>query len=316
MRDNAITAIKALAIIGVVLVHSANRRFEDSSREILFAIMVGFRWCVLAFFAASGWLHARSEAKEAKPGGFVVGRTRRLLVPYFALVMLYSAAWEVVEALAVCDLRVSRPESFRGKIAVALWPMGPEIAGQLYFLPLLFGISTVLHAALRAAGVRGVVVLAMLAFATGVAFFPHTAGTGMNPGVFVWGVFSYAAGYLLFLYRNPRQRTRGLLVCAALLLIWIGPAALLKLVPIALVTFAGALRLEVWTPLHRIGDASGTIFAYHSPFLQGTLLITASLLPGVTLQVVGALTATAVTILVCCGLHSWLRNTSLRWVLL
>lgn len=317
LKDNSIVAIKALAIIGVVLVHSANRRLDADSREILFAIMIGFRWCVLAFFAASGWLHALSESKAEKPViGFIASRTRRLLLPFLVFVLLYSAAWEAVEALALFDLRDSRPESFHGKVTTALWPMGSEIAGQLYFLPFLFVVSTMIHVALRAAGGRAIVALAILSFLTAVAFFPHTPGTGMHLGVLVWGIFSYAAGYLLFLHRDGRQRICVLLVCAAILLFWIGPAGLLKLVPLVLVAGAGALHLKVWRPLTFVGDASATIFAYHSPFLQGPLLIAASMLPGVALQVFGALTATAVTIAVCCGLYHGLRNTALRWMLL
>jgi acyltransferase len=64
--------------------------------------------------------------------------------------------------------------------------------------------------------------------------------------------------------------------------------------------------------LSSVGEAAGTIFAYHTPFILQPLLIIAAGLPTFGFRIAGALTAIAIVIAVCAILHFRYRSGRLR----
>ena len=245
MKDRTILALKGLAIIGVVLYHVSNRRFDPEVSSWIHGTVIAFSWCVLGFFCVSGYLHALSDSRKSKSiVEFTRARVQRLLVPFVILVFVYSCIWQLVQALHVPSLGETVPPGFLGKLEEGLWPLDSRVAQQLYFFPLLFGISVVLVVVQKWFGLRGMWAAVAIGAGVGVDFFPR-AFTGFSWAVFLWGVAFYAAGYLLFHYRNERARVRlALLVATVLLAISDGGNGLLRCVPLWLLSEGRAIGFD------------------------------------------------------------------------
>lgn len=109
-KDRTILAIKGLAIIGVVFHHLVNRRQDPLTSELVVSLLILFHWCVLAFIAVSGYLHAWSDTRRVKGvAEFVFLRFNRLLIPWLALIIFFALIWQTLSALHVSNIAVKLP---------------------------------------------------------------------------------------------------------------------------------------------------------------------------------------------------------------
>jgi hypothetical protein len=208
------------------------------------------------------------------------------------------------------------PASFIGKLEDGLWPVDSRVSQQLYFFPLLFGISVVLVVIHKTLHLYGIWAAAVLPAGFGLAFFP-TYFTGFSWGVFLWGISFYAAGYLLFHYRTQKSAIRiALFVATVLFIACNGYNGIIRCVPLWLLSEGTTLYLDQSVLLGRLGDASGTIYIYHTPFIIQPLVILATYLPGATAQFIGILLAAGIAIALCCLLFEALKNTRAKALLM
>jgi peptidoglycan/LPS O-acetylase OafA/YrhL len=316
-RDQIVMAIKGLAIVGVVFHHILTRRADSTVGQWLQGIISAFDWCVLAFICVSGYLHALSEERRKRTvGEFVVNRLRRLMIPYFALFFFYACVWQILQALRLPDIGARVPVGFWGKLASSLWPVNNMVAQQLYYLPLLFAISCVVIVAQAIFRVPGLWALAIVAFICGLTLFPAEF-TGFSLGVFTWGIFFYAFGYLLFQFREQMAGVRLLILVLTVVLICVsGWNGLVRAVPLWLLACGPLLRLDRWPLLSGWGEASGTIYVYHTPFIVLPLGILAYRVHGAIPQFASCIAAVVVTILTCYAFHFVLRNTRAKILLM
>lgn len=320
MKNNGISIIKGLAIIGVVLHHVHNRRFFPETLQCTDFLSFLFSWCVLAFFAVSGWLHALSEQKKKRSlGNFLLSRFNRLLLPFVILVFAYAAGMQLIQATEVISLRDSLPPTFGGKLAAMLWPVDSTrvVAEQLYFLPLLFLISVVAHAFVSLGKIRPVFLLAILSFATGIVLFPRSPNLGFSMGVFVWGLFSYLSGYLMHEFPATKRVLPVIALAAVVTAGLAGPEGLLKMVPLLLLAGLPFLqriqaRATIW-----VGEAAGTIYIYHTPFLlQPLLILFAARMHSWPLQLAVTLVSVELVIALCGWIYHGLKDTRFSRALL
>ena len=317
MKDLHLQAIRGLAIIGVVFHHVVNRRFDAETVDWTWAFVYLFDWCVLAFFCVSGYLQALSDSKKQRSlGEFVRIRFHRLMVPYFLLFLFYACVWQVVQMFHIPGVGLHVRHDFLLKLRDAAWPRDSQVAQQLYFIPLLFAVSTLLALVHAVFGLKGMWVAAWLAAVVNLAYFPHHL-TGFKWDVFLGGTCFYAAGYLLFHYRDRPAAIRiVLLAFTGVSIIFSPDNGIIRCIPLWLVSEGSLLRLELLPLICRIGDASGTIYIYHTPFIILPLVIVSTHLPGPVAQFAGILLAVAISIAVCCALFELLKNTRARVLLM
>jgi hypothetical protein len=317
MRDRNILAIKGLAIIGVIFHHLINRRHDPQAVEWLHVLLVLFNWCVLAFICVSGYLHAASDSRRMKSAPeFTFLRFNRLIVPWFLLILAFSLIWQALQMLHVSGIAIKIPVDFFGKIAVSLWPVQETVGEQLYYLPVLFGASVIFVLVRSVCGMPGVGALTALTFIPGLLYYPQKF-TGFSLGVFLWSLCFYAAGYLLFSYRDKVQHVRlTLVVVTAILILFSGYAGLIRCLPLWMIVEGSVLRLPQIPGLARLGDAAGTIYIYHTPFILQPLVIASTLLHGAVPQFLGALAAGSVAIGICYLFHHLLKDTRAKVLLM
>jgi fucose 4-O-acetylase-like acetyltransferase len=318
MKDRGLLTIKGLAIIGVVFHHLENRRFDPSVDNAIAVLPAMFSWCVFAFFAVSGWLHAfGAERRKQGIAEFIKARTLRLLIPFAVLVVLYAIVWQLVQGLGLPGLGGNVPSSFFEKMWASIPPTdGHQVAEQLYFLPLLFLVCILAQVALKFFGVRGIFLLCAASFIVGLIVYPDSDNTGFSPGVGTWGLFSYTAGFAMYHHRNDRWLPAFSLGVALVICGTIGWLGLPKAVPVFLLTLMRPLRFDAAPFLPQVGEASATIYAYHTPFLLQPLVIAATKFHQTWLQWTGAVAAASIAIVVCAILFYQLRSTPARFILL
>jgi len=280
-------ALKAVSIIGVVLYHVSNRRFDaDLLNTILFSRKF-FMWCVMAFIFAAGFLYAETIVHKRK--GFMQylwQRCRRLLMPWVIVVFAYSLIWQALQiALPSFGLQ-SIPSSFMEKLFYSFLPIYKtpgkcSVGEQLYFFPLLFAIQLLCHSAFLIANKKGVLTLIIFFCGFGIIFFPQvdTSGTtGFSINTFVWGVVLYGLGCLksMLVPRSFYYLSFLILVSSATLGSLI---TLVKFVPLFLFEFFQKVRLPPFKRVFTLGKASGTIFVYHTPFVIMPLTVLISFFP-------------------------------------
>lgn len=317
-KDNALLAIKGVAIIGVVFHHIANRRFAPDARDAITVLPATFSWCVLAFFAVSGWLHALGEeTKQRSFGSFAVNRTRRLLFPFLVIVLVYSALWQAIQSSGISDLGRTLPATLQGKILASVFPgQGQPVGEQLYFMPLLFVICLSVHAILRCFHRAGLYLAGCAAFAAGLTFFPMNSNTGYTAGVGIWGAFCYISGFAMCKQRHNKWLVAFPVALTFIIFSAIGAPGLSKAVPLLLLAVARRVPLSPNSLLIRLGEASGTIYAYHSPFVLYPLLILVSRLPDPKLQFAGSILSSIVAMGLCAVAFHKFRTTAFRHALL
>jgi fucose 4-O-acetylase-like acetyltransferase len=168
VKENNILVLKGLAIVGVVFQHILNRRFDERTLDWLSAFAGLFGWCVLLFLATAGWLHSLSVEKREKPLlGYAGARAKRLLLPWLGLILFYSGCWHCLQLMGVGDVATRQDLTFWGKVHYSLLLNSGSVADQLYFLPVLFLISGLLHFVWQGGKRAGVALYVGLAFAAG-----------------------------------------------------------------------------------------------------------------------------------------------------
>ena len=326
-RQSAVDVLKGLAIVGVVLHHVKNRRFDADVQEHLLGVIHVVAWAVYAFMFGSGYLHALSRRAEAA-GGFIGRRAQRLLVPYLWLGVLYAVVFQVIQNLGLVDYDPTRIEpNLLGKVkSLLLCDQEHVIGEQLYFFVLLFGISSafVLLLAISTstwfvAWLVGVlaVVLAGLMMVNPLPL----ATTGLSVEMLVGALLQYALGFLLGRTRDAlgrwhRVAVGGVVVAAALAAIN-GPAGYsVAMLWVPLTLFLILNRLVAGSPWFgpwaALGQASGSIFAFHTPFILQPLLIILFKLK--VPQYANVAISVLVTLVLCVAIHKVLNRYSwLRW---
>ncbi|AHF94949.1 hypothetical protein OPIT5_30860 [Opitutaceae bacterium TAV5] len=298
--DGAIHALKGIAIVGVIFHHVQNRRFSSEMNAAIEILPALFSWCVLLFFAISGWLHSLAEERNPKTiGMFLRNRTRRLLVPFAALVLLYAAMWQVVQAMGIGDMGARLSTSFWTKIVQSVpgCDYNP-VAEQLYFLPILFIVGSVIHLSFRLLGLGGVWGCTLGGAFAGMILTPDSGNTGPSSGVILFGGFCYASGFLMHRYRNFSYRIAVVLAVALLFFLVLGIEGLPKVVPLLMIECMHQTGLSKITPVCLAGEASGTIYAYHTPFILAPLVILVAQRPE-TVQFAGVLAAGFFCVAIC-----------------
>jgi hypothetical protein len=317
MKNQTILAVKGIAILGVVLHHVANRRFEPGLVNQLSFVISAFTWCVLVFISVAGWLHSASEERGRKSlAKFVIHRARRLLVPFAALMVLYASIWQFIQFVGVRDVATRLPVNYMDKLLFGIHFFGHNPVGeQLYFLPFIFLISVVCQAVYIMSDWSGVFVLAIVSLMIGVFYFPYCGNTGATVGVLLWGLACYCAGFLSHRFRYYKNRVYFTLLISLGVVGFLGLGGLAKVVPFLLLECMDALKLDGIPVLARVGEASGTIYAYHSPFILHPLIIMCSFLPR-EWQFSSVVLAVVACIFICTAFFYILRNTKLKWILL
>lgn len=153
-------------------------------------------------------------------------------------------------------------------------------AYQLYFLPLVWFIGVAVHCLLCAGDLLGVKIFGWTALFCAMRFFWGGPISGPFIAVIPWGAAAYCLGVVI---QSKIFR----------------------------------LRLPSWPWLESLGEASGTIFLYHRPYLLGVLaIINAQIMKTPVTQLAGAVICLTITAMLLTWLHLRLRDTRLRWILL
>lgn len=318
MRSSAIFSIKGLAIIGVVFHHISNRRLDASVTDSLATIQAFFSWAVLLFLSVAGWLQAVSE--EKKQSGlvdFLKVRFFRLIVPYFLLVFLYALVWQILQVFNFSGVGVRLADSFSGKIYCSLSPVCYEpVAEQLYFLPMLFVISIFARLFTSVLGrVQGTALLLFFSLILALGLTPDSKNTGLSTGFFLFGLYCYTSGFLLRAWRKDRRCVPCVLFGVALVLWLAESGSLSKVVPVLVVMTINWFEKLRIVGLNLVGEAAGTIYAYHTPFLLQPMVIFVSKSP-VEFQLIGAIFSAITAVVILTTVHHQLKKTRLRVFLL
>lgn len=171
LRDRRLDALKVVAILGVVLGHAIRAPFGD---PVDAPVEWGVVYSLLASFSVPAFLLVSGALSPGLPGGrWLLGRARRLLVPY--------AAWVLVQWLVYF-----RDEPPRYVLDLLLYP---SATNALWFLPALFACCAVL--VIMRGSVAGMVVASLGCVI--LAPMVPMLGLGLAAGVFPY----FAVGWLL-----------------------------------------------------------------------------------------------------------------------
>lgn len=317
-KDEAILALKGVAIIGVVSFHLLNRRLDPETLRWLTPIPLALQWCVLAFLCASGYLHALADTRRFTGAlEFVFSRCKRLLLPFLIFSLLFNTAYHFIQHSGLIAARPDIPSGFVEKLRMDLWPIGATTIEHLYFLPLLFFIAVsfrLLLLLVRNEPSQWCAISAVWIVAA--AGFPNAGYTGFSLGLGVWGLALYGTGYLFSKTHAKGAAVWPILAAATLLAMLSGPQHLPRVIPLYALFAFSSIELVRIKPLCMLGEASGTIYIYHTPFLLQPLLVMCSLVPGVPQQFALVLLAAAIVMAICAAWHFATRNTRLAWTLL
>jgi fucose 4-O-acetylase-like acetyltransferase len=325
-RDARVDFVKGIAIIGVVLHHVSNRRFSTGFLSTLERLVNIFAWAVFAFMFVSGYLYGRCSLRRKEPvWRQVADRGRRLLIPYLWLGVTYAVLFQLVQRFGLIDFDASRyPATLGGKLFSMLAALHP-VGDQLYFFVLLFVCSTLVMSLRALARTEqqfsaGVLFICAVGVACVLALYPkNMPTTGLTIPMVILGTAQFAAGAAY----GRTNASRGWK--------WMVPAVVLAavvacvvcsswrpvhlVVPLTLFVACGMLPPAVlaWKPVALLGVASGTIFAFHIPFLLHPMLVIFHKL-GVR-EGVNVVTAVCMTLAACVVIHGVLWGYQwCRWL--
>jgi peptidoglycan/LPS O-acetylase OafA/YrhL len=311
MRLAPIDQLKGLAIMAVVCYHLDDWRLDIDHKPFL--LVIG--WCVYAFLFAAGVLH-RLKLDAMAPGEFIRQRTVRLLVPFVLIGSLMCTLRQLMEVTMQTELRLRYPPTLLGKIAGHMVLQQPMVAYPLYFFLLLLVISILFKLVKPGLGkgwnltvCSGAALVATI-ICWVVTRQAHCTGFGFE--MIFMGFFQYAVGYVLASgLTGPEARaTWGLITGIGVVGLILGvPEFSLAVVPPLLFVVLSRGSKQGWRLkwLEFLGQRSGTIFAYHIPFVTG-LLIVLFYKWGLPVYLNFALTFIA-TLVICSVLHEVLH----RW---
>jgi acyltransferase len=324
--ESAVLAFKGICIIGVVSHHMNNRRFAPDARQILdFIPSQLFPWVVLAFMLAAGYLQSVSDknrgSSDAGLWQLVKRRARRLLVPFLVLAGVYSLA---AVAWAQTGLGGEMgPSSFLvcwTRTVFAIWfmmngqPAGGGIGEQLYFFPLLFLTSVMCGLGLRLLPSEGAKTLLVAVLWLGVLV--NAGLKHFEPGMLSMSSLFYLTGYVMRLNQDYCA-WMGFGCALLIILMAVADPPSVRLLAAPLLLMLAAIRSTLtWRPIMALGDAAGTIFAYHVPLLLTPLLHLSARLATWEAQLAAAFGSAASVIVALTWLHSRLKGTRMRCFLL
>lgn len=264
LRLVEVDAIKALAIIGVLILHmSFKSRMTASALDAIGILQIVFGWAVLAFFFASGLL-TRPVKSRAGLTELAVSRFQRLIIPCLVFSLTYK--------LLLLLLGLAGIVAVPGELALAeflFMPVGP----QFYFLPLLYVISVlvaVVEIRIRPpllACLGGLVLLCVY----GLIPLPPI-GYGASISLWPLYLFSYVAGRAMS-ERGPRPRAGSLGIVLAFAI----GAALLYMAPVILYVCVAPLMFTLFgrfpraarrIECSRLGKHSSAIYVWHAPVVM------------------------------------------------
>lgn len=317
MKYDSILVIKAFAIVGVVFHHIGNRRFNHETQEIIKIFPTIFSWSVFAFIAASGWLHSFSESKNRKNFvPFLRHRFNRLMVPFFILTALYAAIWQIARFFDIKNVGVNLPHSYFGKIVRSVDPMDYHPVGeQLYFLPLLFFISVFHHLFGRNEKFKSAYIVLVLSLIANLSlkYFQGQFKTILDLTIFA--IYCYAGGFIMFHHHNKPNRWVLAVFQALILIGFLGFKGIPKAIPLILLASSHQLEFFSNKITRSIGEASGTIFAYHTPFLLHPMVIVCAHLPN-PFQIPALVVSVALSIALCTAFYFFCRHRKFNFILL
>lgn len=313
-RDEALDALKALAIIGVLFAHmSFTSRMSARTLSWIVVFQQSFGWCVTGFFFCAGVLTRVGGEGLAGCFSFALKRTRRLLVPCLVFSLTYKCCLLIIHIVFHSSSPEPRiPCDASGWIQFLFSPVGP----QFYFLHYLFVLSVLAVFAIRL--FKNLTALSWVVLAGCFVFYFIQQAPSASYG----SAWNLLPGYLLS-YWGGLLAGRGFLERPVW---WITASVLVACGCVFKKTFVFAHlfipALLYWLLQHLslgdcmkfIGQKSGAIYVWHDPLLLPACSILATkLLPWGPLQVTLVLAlGISVSVLVAeavnrCRFLSWYR---------
>jgi peptidoglycan/LPS O-acetylase OafA/YrhL len=280
-RSPAIDSLKALAILGVVVIHiPATGRFESSAWNVVLIVQGAFEWCVMAFFFVSGLVSfPHPGAMPELQGSFIKKRFKRLLVPYFCFSWLYKSAMIGLSyGGRIGTAKYTIPADLEQWASFVLMPAAP----QMYFLLILFGVQLIGLGCWRCSSVKWLPVLISVLFI--VPFLSPLQLSPLQPlHGFRFNVLPlYMGSYLLGYFTGGRSVRTSVWVMAVLtvLMSFIGFCSgfglgVLNLVLPGWLYFGLCLPIAGWLtgPLSWLGKKSGSIYVWHAPLITSAVTL-------------------------------------------
>lgn len=269
-------SLKGLAIIGVVIAHSAFRaRLGENVISLVEQLQLIFGWCVIAFFFSSGYLAKPIENTSASIIQFVKHRAKRLLVPSIVFSITYKLIFLFLSQTGYFSWEIQFPGSPYEMVLFIFQPVGP----QFYFLNYLFCISIGVTLLLSWTTIGFLQIFGAFLF-TGSYFLFDAPISGYGPDMALLPIYTAAYMIGLLISRYPLSRK-----CSAYYFIWIAVVLVLSafeksfvfvylLVPPTIM-----FLFKKWENLNRamrslrLGEYSSGIYVWHAPLLMPFLSI-------------------------------------------
>lgn len=261
-RNDAIDALKGLAILGVLVLHAQFNRFDSDTRAVVTAANAWVQWSVPAFFFAAGLL-TRTPMYSGALWAFLRARTVRLSIPFIAFTLLYKLLQIPLATLGL----------------VPKWEWGVAGGPQLYFLPFLLAVTILV--AVFVVAVRGrksllVLGIALMAVPT-IILVPDTQTHG--PHLSLLGL--YASSYLAGVSVAAGCRITSsilVLVASSIMVVWVADNANMIAVVVSPLLYLFLCRFRpaaLTRPFLWLGRWSGAIYVWHTPLLMPAVSILA-----------------------------------------
>lgn len=268
MRFLEIDAIKAVAIIGVMIAHmSFDSRFDEDSLGFIKVVQVLLGWCVLAFFFCSGLL-AKPVKNIKEAGRHALKRFIRLVVPCVVFSITYRLIRCGLYLTGRFGWKSPLPENIGEVLYFILAPEGP----QFYFLYYLFAVSVGVSLLSLVLSEKYMVLLSgiILFLSYGFLSMPERA-LGPEPELLSLYGFSYVFGM-----SNANKTSGGT---------WAGALCFLPVVAVVFATQSLTVGYVIipyllWLLFRRIpllaryiaktklGEYSSAIYVWHAPIIM------------------------------------------------
>lgn len=266
--SNEINALKAIAIIGVLFIHSNfQARFANNTLELIFRAQIIFGWCVVAFFFCSGYL-SKSLFSIDVLLVFLKNRFRRLIIPCLIFSFTYKIILYFISIIGLTTWNFSIPTNTFDKFIFLISPISP----QFYFLYYLFAISSLFSILLWLTSIKTMSILVsfFLIISQGMFKAPPSAH---GPIINLIPVYTagYLLGYLTSNRINPLSR-----MCAKLVILSIFTASILGKTWIPLYILIPYFLWHLFNQrpcitelinITNLGEYSSSIFVWHAPVL-------------------------------------------------